>query len=102
MSKVIDLTFTVQEHWRWLVKVYPHKTFHPNAKHSFMDYNLHGFTHVDSFLHFFPGKPSIEQVPMDKFMGEATVVGSNPLKETVTVEMDSEATVELPLADVSY
>jgi cell fate regulator YaaT (PSP1 superfamily) len=35
-------------------------------------------------------------------MGEATVVGSNPLKETVMVELDSEATVELPLSDVSY
>lgn len=35
-------------------------------------------------------------------MGEATVVGSNPLKETVMVELDSEATVELPLAEVSY
>ncbi len=35
-------------------------------------------------------------------MGEATVVGNNPLKETVMVEMDSEATVELPLGDVSY
>jgi len=35
-------------------------------------------------------------------MGEATVVGSNPLKGTVMVELDSEATVELPLAEVSY
>jgi cell fate regulator YaaT (PSP1 superfamily) len=35
-------------------------------------------------------------------MGEATVVGSNPLKETVMVELDSEATVELPLGEVSY
>jgi cell fate regulator YaaT (PSP1 superfamily) len=35
-------------------------------------------------------------------MGEATVVGSNPLKETVMVELDTEATVELPLAEVSY
>ncbi len=35
-------------------------------------------------------------------MGEATVVGSNPLKETVLVELESEATVELPLGDVSY
>jgi cell fate regulator YaaT (PSP1 superfamily) len=35
-------------------------------------------------------------------MGEAKVVGNNPLKETVTVELDSEATVELPLAEVSY
>jgi len=35
-------------------------------------------------------------------MGEATVVGNNPIKETVTVTLDSEATVELPLGEVSY
>jgi cell fate regulator YaaT (PSP1 superfamily) len=35
-------------------------------------------------------------------MGEAIVVGSNPLKETVLVELESEATVELPLDEVSY
>jgi len=35
-------------------------------------------------------------------MGEATVVGSNPLKETVLVELESEARVELPLDEVSY
>jgi cell fate regulator YaaT (PSP1 superfamily) len=35
-------------------------------------------------------------------LGEATVVGNNPLKETVLVELDSEATVEMPLGEVSY
>jgi len=35
-------------------------------------------------------------------MGEAKVVGTNPLKGTVLVELESEATVELPLNDVSY
>jgi cell fate regulator YaaT (PSP1 superfamily) len=35
-------------------------------------------------------------------MGEAKVVGNNPLKETVTVELDTEAIVELPLGEVSY
>jgi cell fate regulator YaaT (PSP1 superfamily) len=35
-------------------------------------------------------------------MGEATVTGNNPLKETVMVELDTEAVVELPLAEVSY
>ena len=34
-------------------------------------------------------------------MGTASVVSSNPLKETVMVELESEATVELPLTDVS-
>ncbi len=35
-------------------------------------------------------------------LGEATVVGNNPLKETVLVELDTEATLELPLSEVSY
>jgi cell fate regulator YaaT (PSP1 superfamily) len=34
-------------------------------------------------------------------MGEATVVSGNPLKETVLVELESEATVELPLSEVT-
>ncbi|GAI16926.1 unnamed protein product [marine sediment metagenome] len=39
---------------------------------------------------------------MTTTMGEATVVGSNPLKETVLVELESEATVELPLSEISF
>jgi cell fate regulator YaaT (PSP1 superfamily) len=35
-------------------------------------------------------------------MGEATVVGNNPLKETVTVELDTEAQIEMPMTEVSY
>jgi cell fate regulator YaaT (PSP1 superfamily) len=35
-------------------------------------------------------------------LGEATVVGNNPLKEMVLVELDTEARVELPLNEVSY
>jgi cell fate regulator YaaT (PSP1 superfamily) len=34
--------------------------------------------------------------------GEAKVIGHNTLKETVLVELDSEATAELPLDEVSY
>jgi cell fate regulator YaaT (PSP1 superfamily) len=34
--------------------------------------------------------------------GEATVISNNPLKEMVLVELDSEARVEVPLAEVSY
>ena len=34
-------------------------------------------------------------------MGVASVVGSNPLKETVSVELESGATVELPLSDIT-
>ena len=82
MSKVIDLTLTIRKHWRWHMKLYPHHTFEDSFfLHQFMDYNLHGFTHVDALLHFLPGMPSIEKVPMDKFMGEATVVNLSHLGE---------------------
>jgi len=33
-------------------------------------------------------------------MGVATVIGGNPLKETVLVQLESEATVELPLEEI--
>ena len=35
-------------------------------------------------------------------MGDASVIGSNPLKETVLVELENEVRVELPLSEVSY
>ncbi len=34
-------------------------------------------------------------------MGAASVVGSNPLKETVSVELESQAIVELPLSEIT-
>jgi len=34
-------------------------------------------------------------------MGVATVVGGNPLKETVLVELEGGAAVELPLSEVT-
>ncbi len=34
-------------------------------------------------------------------MGEATVVGGNPLKETVSVDLGNQVTVELPLSEIT-
>ena len=34
-------------------------------------------------------------------MGVARVVGSNPFKETVSVELENETTVELPLSEIT-
>ena len=33
-------------------------------------------------------------------LGEAKVVGGNPLKGTVLVQLESEATLELPLSEI--
>jgi cell fate regulator YaaT (PSP1 superfamily) len=46
------------------------------------------------------GKLPREGQPVTTPMGPARVVGSNPLKETVIVELETQVTVELPLNDI--
>jgi cell fate regulator YaaT (PSP1 superfamily) len=45
--------------------------------------------------------PKVGQRVITK-QGEATVVGNNPLKELVIVELDTEARIEVPLDEVTY
>ena len=47
------------------------------------------------------GKLPKEGKQVSTAMGVAKVVGGNPLKETVLVELESQATVELPLSEVT-
>ena len=51
--------------------------------------------------HIMKGKLPKEGQRVFTPLGVASVVGSNPLKETVLVELESQATVELPLSEVT-
>jgi cell fate regulator YaaT (PSP1 superfamily) len=50
--------------------------------------------------HDMRGKMPREGQPVNTPMGSAQVVGSNPLKETVVVELETQVTLELPLEDI--
>jgi cell fate regulator YaaT (PSP1 superfamily) len=52
------------------------------------------------FYHDMKGKMPRDGQTVSTSMGVARVVGSNPLKETVIVELESQVTVELPVGDV--
>ena len=52
------------------------------------------------FYHEMKGKMPRDGQTVSTSMGTARVVGSNPLKETVVVELESQVTVELPIGDV--
>jgi cell fate regulator YaaT (PSP1 superfamily) len=52
------------------------------------------------FYHDMKGKMPRDGQTVTTPMGFARVVGSNPLKETVIVELETQVTVELPVADV--
>ena len=48
------------------------------------------------------GKMPKDGTTVKTAMGPARVVGSNPLKGTVVVELESQVTVELPINDVKF
>jgi cell fate regulator YaaT (PSP1 superfamily) len=52
------------------------------------------------FYHDMKGKMPRDGQTVTTSMGFARVVGSNPLKETVVVELETQVTVELPITDV--
>ena len=45
--------------------------------------------------------PSLRQ-EVSTALGNAKVVGINPIKETVTVELETGSTVELPLSQITW
>ena len=55
----------------------------------------------NELYHLMKGKLPKNGQRVSTAMGAAKVVSSNPLKETVTVELESEATVELPLSEIT-
>lgn len=55
----------------------------------------------NEFYHEMRGKLPKEGQRISTSMGEAKVIGVNPLKETVLVELESQASVELPVSDIA-
>ncbi|MHB1131798.1 MAG: cyclase family protein [Chloroflexota bacterium] len=76
MPRVIDLSLPIGKHWRWLSLSCQPRT-HEAGDHfrqTVLTMSVHAFTHVDAPAHFVPGAPTIEDVPLDRYCGEAAVV----------------------------
>ena len=39
-----------------------------------IDFNSHTGTHLDAPFHFFPGKATIDEIPIDRFIGRAQII----------------------------
>jgi len=97
MARIIDLTYPVEPHWRhaWFNELVPDEHF----EHSEDDYSRdfhsvyihihsHAFTHVDPPFHALPDGKSLDQMPLETFMGRAIIVDLSYKKddEGITAE----------------
>lgn len=78
MSRIIDLSYPVDTHWRpnWLNERKVQSSFDTGSNWytSIVTINCHAFTHVDAPLHKVKGGKTLDQIPLDTFMGSAYII----------------------------
>jgi kynurenine formamidase len=92
MGRIVDLSYPIEPHWRpsWLNERKVHSTFDKGSWHtSIVTLSCHGFTHVDAPLHRFPGGKTLDQVPLETFIGTAYIVDLSDVAPNtpITAEM---------------
>ncbi len=80
--RVVDLSHTIRPaHWRWQPRL-THRSSHAAGavfQSGILETPLHAYTHVDAPVHFLPDGRSMETMPVDAWLGPATVVDLSDL-----------------------
>ncbi|HML33081.1 cyclase family protein [Sporomusa sphaeroides] len=88
--KLIDLSMTITEHWRWGYSRSLRHTLEngDDFRTSVLQLPAHAFTHVDTPLHCKQGAPALEQLDVGCYSGEAAVIDLSDSKpdQEITVE----------------
>jgi kynurenine formamidase len=82
MSRIIDLTMPVSDHFRWPVE---RRLLADQAKGDLFQVTwvglpVHGFTHMDSPKHFFAEGKTTDDIPLEKTVGEAALLDLGEIK----------------------
>jgi arylformamidase len=74
--KIIDLSMTIKDHWRWKLEQTLHHDFErgDDFRTSIFRLGAHAFTHVDTPLHCKPGSITLEKLDVGAYSGSAAVV----------------------------
>jgi len=76
MAKIIDLSMPIKPHWRWRTELIRRKAHERGDMFQASEFTIscHGYTHVDAPVHFVPGGKSLDEIPLEAWIGEAVVV----------------------------
>jgi len=84
--RLVDLTLPVQPHWRFQFEAVSQRSGPATATR--ISLLTHAFTHADAPSHMIPGGAALDQVPLDRFWGEAAVLDLDDTadSEAITAE----------------
>lgn len=96
MTKFVDLTYNVEEGMTTFnAPWHPRVSIEQLGRHGFegretrkIRLGTHTGTHVDAPLHFIKGGKSVDEIPLDKLIGEVTIIDFSYLKDNEPVTKD--------------
>ncbi len=76
MRHVIDLTYPIENHFRWAVERTLPASFErgDDFQVTRLAFAVHGFTHIDAPRHMLPDGPTTSSFDVNVFVGEAAIV----------------------------
>lgn len=102
--KIVDLTMSIQTHWRWPVQLEYLQRHDRGAEFQTcrIDISMHTFTHVDTPLHVMPDQVTIDRVPLDQLVGPAAILDLKAIRpnQAINEEMVREAGRHLKRGDI--
>ena len=90
MSRIIDLSMAIEDHFRWPVERRL-KSDHARGdlfQVTWLGWPVHGFTHMDSPRHFFADGATTSDIPLETTVGEAAVVDLTPIVPNQEIKVE--------------
>ena len=82
MTRIIDLSLPIEDHFRWPVerRVRGDHDRGDVFQATWLGWTVHGFTHMDSPRHCVPGGPTTDAIPLEQTVGVAAVIDLTPIQ----------------------
>ena len=89
--KIVDLSMTIQPHWRWEIERVLAKDFDAGDPYqsSMITLPAHAFTHMDTPLHIIPNQITVDEVPADRLGGTAAVLDLTHVNANEKIEAET-------------
>jgi kynurenine formamidase len=104
MTRIVDLTVPIENHFRWAVERKLRGDFAngDDFQITWIGWTVHGFTHIDAPRHMVPGGPTTSDLALESLVGDAAVVDLTGVaaNEEITAETIARAGAHIREGDI--
>ena len=91
MPRIIDLSYPIENHFRWKVQRELAAAFErgDNFQVTRIDFPVHGFTHIDAPRHMLPDGPTTSDFRLESLVGAAALIDISGCEENFAISAES-------------